>query len=214
MPPAPLPVLPGVYYARIQGLADGKQVDNIFAFKKNGLVLNDPTDPLNAAAVGSNVAGFWNAAATAVLHTSYAGNTVATYALGTPLLPAVITATTATGGRGSTIHYKQLAYRCVLQTPRRGRGSQHGIFFSPMSDNDIQASGEQVSSTYRLSAETAVRAFVANVISALVSVPGGTWTHVQVSKFQNKVYTPNSFPVLQINGQLNLSSQRRRLGRG
>ena len=92
MPPAPLPVLAGVYYARAIGTADLRPVSNVFTYKKSGVPLASPDDPTNALAVSNAVAAFYPALADAAFHVVYTGTEVATYPLGSPILPASVVA--------------------------------------------------------------------------------------------------------------------------
>lgn len=213
MPPAPLPVLPGVYYARVEATADLKQITNIFAWQKAGMVVNDPADAANAAQVAQIVAARWPIMQPE-LHVTYTGVQVAVYPLGSNLLPAATHALSMTGTSIGAIHYKQLAGRVKHTVSRRGRGSQHSSYLSPMSDNDITVNGDQVTPAWRASAASDFNAFLVNTLSDLNIAMPGTWTHVQVSKFQNKAYVGRAFPILSSVVQVELSSQRRRLGRG
>jgi len=213
MPPAPLPILAGVYYARIEATADAKQITNIVAFKKDGVPLGSGTDAPNALAVTNAIIANW-APVAALLHVSYTGVQVATYALGSPLVPAQVNPLVVSGGSPGPEHFKQLAGRIKHTVTRRGRGSQHSSYMSPMSDADITVNGDEVTVSWRTNMAAAYFGFTSGILSTLATSPGGTWSHVQVSKFQNKVLTPNSFPIISSVPQILLSSQRRRLGRG
>ncbi len=213
MPPAPLPIIAGAYYARIEATCDTKQITNIVAFRKAGVALADPTDTANALAVTTAIIARWPIMANE-LHVSYTAVQVATYALGSPLVPAQVAPLVMTGASPGTEHFKQVAGRIKHTVTRRGRGSQHSSYISPMSADDVTSNGEQVTSGWRTSAAADYTAFVSNTLLDLAGSSPGTWTHGQVSKFQNKVLTPNFFPIVASVPQLLVSSQRRRLGRG
>lgn len=214
MPTAPLPVLPGVYYARIEATCDTKPITNIVAFKKAGLVVNDPADALNAAAVAIAVSSNWPAVPTALLDTNYTGVQVSVYPLGSVLVPAATHSLVAPGGRTGPERFVQVAGRIKHTVARRGRGSQHSTHLSPISTDDINAAGDQLISSWVSAANSAWNTFIADTLTGVNSASPGTWTYVQVSKFQNKVYTGASYPILSSAAQALIGSQRRRLGRG
>lgn len=213
MPPAPLPIIAGVYYARIEGVCDTKQVTNIVSFKKDGVVLTDPADAANAGHVAVALATAWPDMAPNI-HVSYTGVQVSVYALGSPLIPAAVTPLTMTGGAAGTEHFKQVAGRIKHTVTRRGRGSQHSTYISPMSADDVTSNGEEVTTGWKTSCTTNYASFVSDALLSLAFSSPGTWTKGQTSKFQNKVLTPAFYPIVASVPQLLVSSQRRRLGRG
>jgi hypothetical protein len=213
MPPAPLPVLPGVYYARVEATSDLRSITNILAFKKAGLVLNDPADTANAQAVALSLSTRWSDLST-FLHTTYNAFQASVYALGSVLVPPQTSPMSVAGLDTGATHFDQVAGRVKHQVTRRGRGSQHSSFLSPISINRITVNGDQVTTAWVDGVTANWNAMINEILTDVAVVSPGTWTYVQVSKFQNKVLTPNTFHILGSTAVPQISSQRRRLGRG
>jgi hypothetical protein len=211
MPTAPLPVLPGVYYGRVEGTSSGKPITNIFSFKKDGLVLNDPADVPNAAAVATALASNWPRVPNSSLHVDYVGVEVSVYALGSVLAPAAVTPLSAAGGVTGADSFRQVAGRVSHTVSRRGRGSQHSTHLSPISVSDVNAAGDQMLAGWVTATNASFGSMISDMIIDLNTVSPGTWHYVQVSKFQGGVYTPNSFHITGSAAQVPVGSQRRRL---
>jgi hypothetical protein len=142
--------------------------------------LGDPTDLANAALVSSVVASNWPAMLI-YLHPVYTLEEVKVYPLGSPLVPAQITALAGNGGSLGPEHFKQISALIKHVVIRRGKGSQSHTFLSPLSGSDITANGDEVTTSYVTNGTLAFDGFIQNCLIDLATAKPGTWTYVQVS---------------------------------
>jgi hypothetical protein len=205
--PTPLPVIGGVYMSIVHGTADSVPVSNIFVWQKAGVPTGDPADTANAQAVSNEVSNHWPGVQQ-YLHQVYVPTETATYALGSPLVPAQIAPITPAAGDLGPEHFKQIAALVKHTVIRRGKGSQSRTFLSPLSSADITINGDQVTTTWRGNVQVAFDSFVAATISGLAVTSPGTWTYVQLSKKLSR-----TFPIAASLVETKVSSQRRRLPR-
>lgn len=209
MPPRPLPVLPGVYYARINALANTRPVSNILVFKKDGLVLNDPTDAANSGHVATAIAAEWPNIAINLLHQDYVGVNVQCYPLGSVLTPAFTASLLAPGGDTSASSFLQVAGSIKHTVYRRGKGSQSHTYLSPVGTGQVSANGETMTSAWVSAAQSHFPNFITTVLADLNAASPGTWTNVQLSRLG----TGATYPVVNYIAEAPVSSQKRRLGR-
>lgn len=213
MPVAPLPVIAGTYYARAVGDADGKQVTNVFTFQHPATPLGDATDAFNASVVAAAVAAHFPTLASQILHLVYNSVEADCYPLGSPLVPKQTHAMTGGGGVAGAKHLIQVAAAVKHTVTRRGRGSQSHTYFSPLSIDSITVNGDQLVPTAIAALTGNFTPFINDVIAQCQSSVPGVWNYVQLSKFHNKIYTPNVFPITGSVPETLISSQKRRLGR-
>lgn len=211
MAPKPLPVLPGVYYARVIAHSDLHPISNVFTFLKAGLTLASAEDLTNAQAVSNAIAAHWMPWANDLLATTYAAEKASTYALGSPLLPAQETPISGGGTRTGTNHYDQVAGLLKHTVIRRGKGSQSRTFLSPLADVDITVNGDQMTSTWLGNASSFGTSFITPMIASLNIASPGTWTYVQLSKGTFGGVYGKTFPMGTTTPDTAVSSQRRRL---
>jgi hypothetical protein len=207
--PTPLPVLAGVYYARIVGSMSTGQISNLFTFVKDGVPLGDASDITNAQQVSVALAARWPTIPALALADEYAGVAVETYPLGSPLIPKQISPLTAPGGNAGNVAPVSTAIVVRHDVIRRGRGSQSRSYLSPVTSAIFTADGTQINSSLVTSLSTAFQLFLADVVDDLAIASPGTWSYQQLSKHP----TPRTFRIDSSEAEAFLSTQRRRARR-
>lgn len=209
MPSHPLPVLGGVFYARVNAIANLKPVSNILVFKKDGISVGDANDAVNSSHVATAIGTWWPFLAASLLHQSYVGVNVQCYPLGSPALPPFVSAMTAAGGSTTTSSFLQVAGVVKHNIYRRGRGSQGRTFLSPVGTDQVGTDGITMTSTWVTNATSHWSSLITNVLVDLGIASSGTWSYVQLSRLG----TGATYPVVNSIGEANVGSQDRRLGR-
>lgn len=179
---APLPVLAGVYYARVNALSDGKPVSNIFVFVKSGEPLGSGADASNSGIVATAVANWWPQVATNLLHQDYTAYNVQCYPLGSPLTPAFVSAFTAAGGNTSSQSFRQVAGEIKHNVYRRGKGSQGRTLLSPIGADQIETDGDNLTDAWVTSAQTHFTSFITNALVDIEVASPGSWHYAQLSR--------------------------------
>jgi hypothetical protein len=179
--PTPLPVLPGVYYARVRGEFGGKPSSNVFAFKLDGSPPDEGTDATNAEQVAIALSDNWGFLANAVYNVSYSAIDVQVYPLGHATLPAASQPVVGTGGNGSTQAPSAVALLIKHDVVRRGRGSQSRSFFTPITAPDIEGDGITITPTFVTAVQAAWDTFITSVIADLAAATL-VMDYVQLSK--------------------------------
>lgn len=209
MPPRPLPVLPGVYLARVIGSWEGLPSTNLFCLKNVPPVASGSPDVAAAQAVAFAISVDWAPFAAAAFPPQYVATEVSCYPLNTPTAPAQVVSFSAPGENGTEPAVVSTSVLIKHVVDRRGRGSQGRTFLSPVPSGSVTADGKSVVETTRTLIETQFGVFTAGVVSALSAMPGGAWSFDQLSK----VGTGASYPILSSTVEGALSTQRRRVRR-
>jgi len=209
MPPVPLPVLPGVYYARVHGTFEGLPSTNILSFKLTpapGSLLEDSN---NADIVATRIATNWVSFATSAYSTSYTAGEVTCYPLGSPTLPAAVATMSAAGGFSAPLIATSTAALISHKVIRRGRGSQGRTFITPLENSLITADGKSLTNTYQGLLQTAWDTFISTTISDIGAATGDAVLYGQVSKKGAGAF----YPIVGSTVESTLSTQRRRARR-
>jgi hypothetical protein len=197
----------------VNGTASGKSISNTFAFFKPGMTLDDPADEAQALSLSLAFASAWPTFASVALHDSYATVDCHVYAMGSPLLPAQVTAISAAGGDGGSQAFLQLAVLVREHVTRRGKGSQSRKFFSPISQDTMDPTGMTFLGPYQSAVIGNYDDMIAAIITYMVAAHAGAWSEVQISKKTFGGVYGRLFPITGHSVDPNVTSQRRRLGR-
>jgi hypothetical protein len=210
--PHPLPDLPGVYYAKIDGAAEGLPSNNIFTFAAVPAPLPGAPDLAFATALSVAISTHWPTFATGVMSQAYTANEVQVYALHSPVSPAVTDGITATGGTIGAISGLMVAKMVRHQVHRRGRGSQSRSSFSPVPASEITADGKSITGATAATLTTDFLAFITAVLTDVNTATGATWRYVQLS-FRSATLPAATYDITSSNAEALLTTQRRRVRR-
>lgn len=206
--PKPLPVLAGVYYARIEGQIEGEPCGNTLAFEKIPNSITDPSDAASALLVAQALAVEWPIFAGVVMNEGYVANLVSVYPLGSPLVPAQEAGMIAIGGVTGPLAGLKLAKLVSKRTAKRGRGSTGHSYIGAVTASEVDAGGIIMTSAAYTALDTAYQALIDNTIGYLIAHGDApTWREVTVSK----VGVGNAYQVTNNSAQHTLSTQRKRV---
>jgi hypothetical protein len=211
--PVPLPVLPGVYYARIEGLVEGFPSSNVFTFQQTPAAATGPADVTVAGQVAFSIAANWQASMLPVLSSLYNMEQVSCYALNTPLAPKVVFADATAGAVTGAITSLSTAVAISHTVSRRGRGSQSRTFLTPVVASQMAADGRELIDTDQAAISTAFGHFITNTLAELVTSAGPSWEYVQLSKGKLPAPVGATFQITGSACERLLSTQRRRVRR-
>lgn len=207
--PVPLPNVAGAYLAQVHGTANGLPMNNLLAWGVTPNPATGTADVDAAQAIADQIAVYWPALATSVLHNAYRGDLVTCYPLHTPTHPAVFAPMTAAGGLSGTIAPAPLAIVVKHSVVRRGRGSQGRNFLSFFSDGAISTDGKSIDDGYRDSVTADWATFISAVETAVSTAVGATAFFGQLSKVgAGHLYTVSASAAESL-----LSTQRSRAAR-
>jgi hypothetical protein len=179
----PLPVLPGVYYARVHGSWDGRPSGNILALHRSPSAGSTSEDSTHALDVATAIASAWVTFAAALYSNTYLANMVTCYPLGSPTEPAAVSVMTAPGTSTQPLAAATAAILVSREVHRRGRGSQSRLTISPVTQVALSADGGSITPTVQAQVQTAVDNLMADILTNLSSAdPMAAYQHVQVSK--------------------------------
>lgn len=209
--PTPFPVLPGVYYGKIEGQFEGLPCGNIFAFKITPAEVNDAQGVTYANEIAGYLVANWTTTMATIMTNVYTGGSASVYPLGRPTVPAQVATGTWVGGAlgGATLPVSTAAV-IAHNVMRRGRGSQSRTYISPLSSGQITGDGKNVSSTFQTALATQFTLFKGGVIGDWTAAnPTIAMDYVQMSKKG----TGASYLIGTSTPELALSTQRRRARR-
>lgn len=181
--PKPLPVIPGGYYAKVEGKVGGFPCGNTFAWLSSPPATPGAADIAIAQGVGNIMATHWPAFATAVFATEYVANEVIVYPLGTPNAAATISPMIATGGKVGNLAPMKLSRLISKKTATRGRGKTGHNYLGGMTTSMLDPDGVDINASEWSELDTAYQAFIAACktdLAALVS--GVVWQETVLSK--------------------------------
>lgn len=206
----PLPVLPNVYYAYVYGTYLGKRTGSTFTFKSTLAVTTPGIDLSNAQAVADAVADAWHTNIQPRYPAAYSGVTVRVYPLGHNSLPAAFATAAGTGSAGGDVAAFPTAAVVKHSVLRRGKGSQSHSLFSPIMDDEVDSTGENLTDIAKGGLQSDFNAFITQVLSEYASaVTGDTLTYVQLSKKGAGA----TYPITASNAEKLLGSARARTQR-
>lgn len=208
----PLPVLPNVYYSYMYGSYLGRRVGSVFCFKSALAVTSSGQDLSNAAAVATAVGTSWATNMRPRYPSVYGDMAVKVYPLGHNTLPAVTQAVSGTGVSGADVAAFPTAAVIKHSVLRRGKGSQSHTLISPIFDDQVDSTGENLTDTARSGLQDDFDAFIADAISAYASaVSGDSIVYVQLSKKgSGATYAITGSTVESLLGSARARSQRHR----
>lgn len=181
--PKPLPILPGGYYARINGRAGGLPCGNTFAWFCSPAPSGAAAEIDNAKQVATIMALHWPQFAHDVMHVSYNANLVEVYPLGAALAPAQTKGMIAPGGQAGDAAPYKLARLVSKKTGTRGRGTTGHNYVGGMSAIDLDADGVNIIPSAWTQLDTAYQAFIAACKADLALIPGGAvWQEATLSR--------------------------------
>lgn len=209
----PLPTLPGVYYARVEGQVSGFPSSNIFTFQTNVPPSTGTPDAVVALDMSFAVATAWATHMCPVMHATYNMEQVSCYPLGSPLEPKQVTPDATFGAATGTITSLSTAVAIGHVVTRRGRGSQSRTYLTPVIASQIEADGRTLVPADRTAFDTAFNAFIAEALATIAAAHAGTWSYVQLSKGNGTTVPGRTFSIESSTTESLLSTQRRRTRR-
>jgi hypothetical protein len=212
--PTPLPTLPGVYYGKVEQIADGVYpINNTFAWQTDVIPGTAVADEFNATTLAGVLATEWGIHMLPVMPSQSALIGASIYPLGHPTSPASFVPIAGVGGLSTTIAPLKMAVLISEKVHRRGKGTQSRSYISCLSRDFI--AGDGVHWTAVASMQTAWDAFNAAVKSDMDGHGLGVWTRVQMSKGDADNLPlptpPGTYPITSSTVKPLLTTQRRRV---
>lgn len=181
--PTPLPTLPGVYYAYVWMLNDGRRTGSTFTFKTAAGAGTTADAAFNAQVIADACCASWNTNMLPRYPSSVSGTDARVYPLQYPALPAALSHASAAGA-GSPVRAAAPAAAVIRHAVvRRGRGSQSHTAISPLQRVEVMDDGVQVTPDFITNVTADFENFIAGVQATFTSLGiGGDLEYVQLSK--------------------------------
>lgn len=202
----PLPVVEGAYYAIIHGTNNGLPNGTTLAFGQFPSAATGAADVAVAQDIGDAIANAWVGWASDVLVDDYDAPSVSVYPLFTPLSPATISISTATGGQTGPPANMSTAALIKHSVYRRGRGSQSRTFLSHFKQDWIDSDGEALGTTPRGTIQASWNTFIAAVPTLAATAGSAGVFFGQLSRKD----PGHLYPVIGSTVEVALSTQRSR----
>lgn len=213
----PLPDLPGVYYSTIFGTGLGNPSNNVFTFRTLSAPPSGTTDVATAVSVANAIKVRWGTLVANEFPTDYHVNEIKTYALHTPLAPAVVVPDSTPGLIPAPTGPIMVGAVVKHDVVRRGKGSQSRTTISPIPESGIAADRKTLTTSYQASLDAGFTAFINGVLADLLTSTSLTFEYVQLSKGTPAtgpiVVPPATYVISGSHVESKLSTQRRRAQR-
>lgn len=180
--PRPLPDLPGVYYSTIFATGLGNPSNNIFTFRTLSAPPSGTSDVATAVDVANAIKVRWGTLVAAEFPTDYQVDHIKTYALHTPLSPAVIVPDGTVGLIPAPTGPIMVGAVIKHNVVRRGKGSQSRTTISPIPESGIASDRKTLTTSYQASLSAGFTAFINGVLADLLTSTSLTFEYVQLSK--------------------------------
>ncbi len=208
--PTPLPVLVGVYYARIFGDNSGLPTGNIVTWKAQTAPSSVAVDQAYAQTIADSMTANWTTTMGPIYPNDVGGWNSHVYALGSPTLPAVTGFTSGSGASTQPLAPVSAAAIIRHSVMRRGRGSQSHSAISPLTIDQVTSNGRGLDPGFITGYTTEWNNFIGQVQADFATAyPANAIDYVQLSKKGSGA----TYPITGSNAETLLGTERSRTPR-